>query len=151
MIKVSELKVKVIVPDKDAGPIRDFQFLLSEIGHKEISPEVEEKIGEIIHDLNTWDKSARGYLKQIERSRHKILKLLHRKLGIVHRNYYTGLWLPLGTAIFGIPFGFIIFLLTGKIVFLGVGLPLGMFVGLAIGAILDQRAKENNKVLFIRK
>lgn len=151
MIKVSELKVKVIVPDKDAGPIRDFQFLLSEIGHKEISPEVEERITEIIHELNSWDKSARGYLKQIERSRHKILKLLHKRLGIVHRNYYTGLWLPLGTAIFGIPFGFIIFLLTNKIVLLGVGLPLGMFVGLAIGAILDQKAKENNKVLFIRK
>lgn len=151
MEKISELRVKVIVPDKDSGPIRDFQFLLSEVNHKEISPEVAQKITKIIVHLNAWDRSARGYLKEIEKSRRKILKILHKDLKIVHRNYYTGLWLPLGSALFGIPFGFIIFLITGKIVFLGVGLPLGMFVGLGIGAYLDRRAKENNKVLFIRR
>lgn len=151
MIKISELKVKVIVPDKDSGPIRDFQFLLSEISHKDISPEVEQKIGKIITNLNSWDRSARGYLKEIEKSRRKILKILQKDLGIVHRNYYTGLWLPLGTVLFGIPAGFIIFILTGKVVFLGLGLPFGMFLGLGLGAYLDRRAKEKNKMLFIKK
>lgn len=151
MIKVSELRVKVIVPDKDSGPIRDFQFLLSEISHKDISPEVEQKIEMVITDLNSWDRSARGYLKEIEKSRRKILKILHKDLGIVRRNYYTELWLPLGTVFFGIPVGIIIFILTGEIVFLGVGLPLGMFLGLGLGAYLDRRAKEKNKMLFIKK
>lgn len=150
-MKVSELRVKVIVPDKDSGPIRDFQFLLSEISHKDLTPEVEEKIEKIIEALNSWECYARGYLKEIEKAKTKILKILHKDLGIVPRNYYTGLWLSLGTAIFGVPFGLIIFMATGKAAFLGVGLPLGMFLGLGIGAYLDRKAKENNKMIFLKR
>lgn len=147
-MKIPELRVKIIVPEKDLGPVRDFHNLIAEINTKELSPEVIHTIEQKITLLNTWDGSARSYLKEVDRTKYKILKILHKELGIVHRNYYSGLWLSLGMACFGLPIGVIIFLTSNNAAFLGVGLPIGMVLGIGIGAYLDQRAKEQNKVLI---
>lgn len=148
-MKISDLKIKVLVPEKDLGPVKDFQNLITEINTKELSPEVVEKIEQKITFLNTWEGSARAYLKEVEKTKYKILKILHKDLGIVHRNYYSGLWLSLGMAFFGVPLGVIIFLISDNATFLGIGLPVGMIIGLGVGSYLDKRAKEQNKVLTL--
>lgn len=147
-MKISDLKIKIIVPEKDLGPVKDFQNLVAEINTKELSPEVVHKIEQEIALLNSWDGSARSYLKEVEKTKHKTLKILHRDLGLVHKNYYSGLWLSLGMACFGLPLGIIIFFVSDNAAFLGVGLPLGMVLGIGIGTYLDRRAREDNKVLI---
>lgn len=146
-MKISGLKIRVLVPEKDLGPVRDFQNLITEINTKELSAEVVEKIEQKIAFLNTWEGSARSYLKEVDKTKDKILKILQKDLGIVHRNYYSGLWLSLGMVCFGVPLGVIIFVISDKATFLGVGLPVGMIIGLGVGSYLDKRAKEQNKVL----
>lgn len=147
-MKISDLKVKVIVPEKDLVPIKNFQNLIAEINTKELSPEVVHEIEQKIATLNTWEGSARSYLKEVDKTKHKILKILHKELGIVHRNYYSGLWLSLGMACFGLPLGTIIFVVSDNAALMGVGLPIGMMLGIGIGAYLDRRAEEQNKVLI---
>lgn len=64
---------------------------------------------------------------------------LLKKYNLVPQGYYMLVWMPLGIGI-GLPFGLIF-----KNIALGI--PIGIGLGLAIGAILDLKAKRENRQL----
>jgi len=72
---------------------------------------------------------------------------LEKEEGLVPKNHYQRLWLVLGMSAFGIPISVLFDIATGNMGLLGVGLPIGMFIGLIFGKRLDKKAACENRQL----
>lgn len=83
--------------------------------------------------------------KQIRKIQSGILKLIEKELKLVTKNHYRNTWLALGMAAFGIPLGVAFGTSLGNIAFIGIGLPNGLTVGIAVGTGMDKKAFEEGK------
>ncbi|WP_029033864.1 hypothetical protein [Salinimicrobium terrae] len=137
---------------KKEGAAVELELLLKELCDRELSEDtvtlVNKKIGEINNSSLDTGKSR----KQINAARSCILNHLEKKHGLVSRNHYATLWLPLGMSAFGLPIGALISIITGNVAFIGVGLPIGIGIGSFYGASLDKKAEREGRVLnYTRK
>lgn len=72
---------------------------------------------------------------------------LERDHKLVVPDHYRNQWLALGMPLFGLPFGVVIALAVDNFPLVGVGLPMGMLIGVAVGTALDRRAAAEGRVL----
>lgn len=93
----------------------------------------------LINELPAGDKADKEGQKAYQKSLAAYKQLLMKKYNMVPQGYYMMVWMPLGIAI-GMPFGLIF-----KNIALGI--PIGIGLGLAIGAVLDRKAKKENRQL----
>ena len=119
-----------------------FQHLLNELSKKPLPDIIVATINQDISELNVLT-TTEG-LKQKQKN---ILKLLEKQLKIVPKNYYRNLWFVLGMSVFGLPIGVAIALSVHNMGLLGTGFPLGMFIGMLVGAGMDKKALTEGRQL----
>lgn len=57
------------------------------------------------------------------------------------------MWLAVGMAAIGIPFGVVFGISLDNMSFLGIGIPIGMGIGIAIGTAMDKKARDEGRQL----
>ena len=95
---------------------------------------------EKVNSLNDDDKSLGKVAKQVTV---EILNLLEKELGLVAINHFRNKWMAIGMAVFGIPLGVAFSTSMGNMAFLGIGIPVGMTIGMAVGKGKDNEAQAN--------
>ena len=102
---------------------------------------------EKINEVSDLDKKL---IKQIRSSQTSIIRLLEKQLKLVPINYYRTTWLALGMTAFVIPLGVAYGSITGNMAFIGIGLPIGMALGIAVGTGMDKKAMKEGRQLDIK-
>jgi hypothetical protein len=125
----------------------ELELLLKELKARELPKTTVTLINEQIKEVNDLSPEAKGHSKKIKAAKSKILNLLEKGPGLVPKNYYATLWLPLGMSAFGLPIGTVIYVITGNVAFIGIGLPIGLAIGSLYGACLDKKAEKEGRVL----
>ena len=99
----------------------------------------------ITNTLHAGDYSS----YKISRLKSSLAQTINKEHGLTTKGYYQGLWMVLGMSIFGIPFGTIFGLSLNNFGLFGVGLPIGMVIGMALGAQKDKKAEAAGTVLEV--
>lgn len=97
---------------------------------------------------NTLQSGEYSYTK-LSRLKNNLVQTLKKEYGLTTKGYYQGLWMVLGMSVFGMPFGTIFGLSMNNFGLFGIGLPIGMVIGIAIGAQKDKKAEAEGTVLEI--
>ena len=107
------------------------------------------QINKDIEEINSFEGKLKKYRNKLVVKNHNILELVRKNHGYVHEKYYQNQWLAIGMSTFGISFGIVFGMLFDNIALLGIGLPFGMLLGIAIGKEKDKKAKQEGKQLNI--
>lgn len=133
--------------EKEKKELHEFEKLILELNRRNIPADVALQINEKIEALNRFEGPSKDYLKKTRSSKKGIFELLQKNLGLVPKEYYTNLWMPIGMTVLGLPIGMILFVITKNAAFIGLGLPIGLAIGSHHGKKLDKKAEEERKVL----
>jgi len=125
----------------------DFEKLINELKKRDLPSEIVNSINQDIDDINAFVGSHKDLLKQLRKKQSGIIKLIEKELKLVTKNHYRNMWLAVGMAAFGIPFGVVFGISLGNMAFLGVGIPIGMGIGIAIGTAMDKKALDEGRQL----
>jgi hypothetical protein len=144
---IHNLKLKNDMPDnKRYKRARDrMDNLIHELNKKDITEKTTQKINTIIDTIDSTESDKKSLTKSVNKAYVTILRLVKKEAGIVTKEYYQNLWMSLGMAAFGVPFGIVFMLILDNPAFIGVGIPVGLAIGVAIGSMKDKKAKENNQ------
>lgn len=83
----------------------NFEKLITELKKRNIPSEIVNSVNQNIEDVNSFPGSNKDLLKQLRKAQSRILKLIEKELKLVTINHYRNMWLAVGMAAFGIPFG----------------------------------------------
>lgn len=126
-----------------------YKELVKELEVRLLPDEIIENINIHLIQINEANGSEKEQLRAMQKAQSAILSLLEKELKLVCHNHYRNLWLAIGMAVFGIPMGVIFGLSLDNMAFIGIGLPIGMSIGLALGTHKDNKAKAEGKQLDI--
>lgn len=126
-----------------------FEDLLEALTKMEIPSTIVNTVNQHIDAINFFSGSDRELVKEMKRSRSRILVILEKEFSIVTRNHYRRIWLAIGMAAIGLPVGIVFGAGFGNMSLLVVGLPVGLIIGIVVGGSLDKKAFENGKQLDI--
>ena len=124
-----------------------FQSLIKELNTRELPENVVSKINEHVDSIANYDNNPKKLARFINQTTTKILSLLQKELNIVPSQYYQTLWMGVGLAVFGVPFGIIWFVMLDNPAFISIGIPMGLPIGIAVGASLDKKAAKEGRQL----
>ena len=74
---------------------------------------------------------------------------LINELILIPKNFYLFRWMSMGISIFGIPLGAVIATSTKIWGLFGIGIPIGVIIGMIIGAGMDKKAFKEGRQLDI--
>lgn len=97
---------------------------------------------------NTLQSGEYSYTK-LSSLKTSLEQTLKKENGLTTKGYYQRLWMVLGMSVFGMPFGAIFGLSMNNFGLFGIGLPIGMVIGIAVGAQKDKKAEAEGTVLEI--
>lgn len=121
--------------------------LIKALEEKAIPPSaINEQLKSLNNILNT--SFGAGAINNVYRS---IVSSIQKEYKLVTPGYYQTLWMSLGMAMFGIPFGTMIFAITGNVIFIAIGIPIGMSIGTFVGMLLDKKAMAEGRALVYQK
>ena len=123
--------------------------LLAELETRNLPESLSNTINKKVEKLNDLEGSEKELLKQYVKFQQDVLRLVKEQCGLIAKNHYRNIWLPVGMSAFGIPLGTSFGLTLGNMGFLGIGLPFGMAIGTAIGVQKDKAAAAEGKVLDV--
>ena len=146
-MKIKELKNR---PDIDQhkklfASYSQLDKLLIELRRKDLFDETVNSINDGIDKVNSVLESEKELRKQIKTVQSSIIKLIEKNHKLVTKNHYRNTWLAVGMAVFGIPLGVAFSASLGNMAFIGIGLPLGMVIGIAVGSGMDKKAYEEGR------
>ena len=124
-------------------------MLLAELGTRNLPESLSNTINEKVEKLNLLKGSEKELYKAYIKFQHSILRLIKEETGIVKKGHYKHMWTALGMSAFGIPLGASFGLILGNMGFLGIGFPIGMVIGAAVGTKKDKEAAAEGKVLDV--
>ncbi len=148
-MKLKNLKERSALTEKQVKNYQELQNLINALNEKELTDEFVIKSNEEIDVLNQKNDADKDFLKQTLKTQAKIYNRAVTKLKYTKKSYYTTLWMSLGLAAFGIPFGTVFGIAVDNMGLLGLGLPFGIAIGLAIGSMLDKKAEQEGRQLVI--
>jgi hypothetical protein len=128
---------------------RYFRELCEVIPVPKISEETVREINERIDLINEKSGQEDDFNKLSRKKAHEVIKLLEKNHKIVTKSYYQNLWMAIGMSAFGVPMGFAFSTALDNFAFFAIGLPIGMSMGLAIGASMDTKAKKEGRYMDI--
>lgn len=128
---------------------QQFQDLWEAVQRKDIPDQIKEKLNGCIEEINLHPSGDKSFYKIVRKQQNSIIQILEKELKIVTINYYTYLWMAIGTGGFGLPIGVAFGYSIGNMAMLGIGLPIGVAIGMALGASMDKKAKEQGRQLDI--
>lgn len=121
--------------------------LLDDLAERELTDEVVNLLNTEIEKLNETTLKDLG--KALTKSYRMCTKVLYEKLRLVPIAYYQSLWMSLGMAAFGIPLGVAFSASLNNYAYIGIGLPIGLVLGLAVGRKKDKDAKKERLQLNV--
>ena len=124
-----------------------FQKLITELSNKELNDAVVLIINENINSINSIPVLDNQFSKRLKSAQSKILKIIEKQHKLATKNHYRNIWLALGIGAIGVPIGVVIASITGNMAFIGIGIPIGSGVGIAIGTMMDNKLKDQGKQL----
>ncbi len=136
--------------EQDKKLLKKFVYcerLIVELKKREIPSESVSIVNQNIEEINSFSGSNKGLGKQIRKSQSNIFKLLEKELNLVPKNLYQTRWMVIGMSVFGAPLGIAFGTILGNMGLLGIGIPIGMVLGLAIGAGMDKKALDEGRQL----
>ena len=134
------------------GTVLELELLLKDLRDRELSEATGVLLNKKITEVNNSLETGHLNPKPLNTAKTSILKYLEKEHGLVPKNYYTTLWIPLGMSAFGLPIGAAISIITGNVAFIAIGLPIGIGIGSLYGASLDKKAEREGRVLnFVQK
>jgi hypothetical protein len=125
-----------------------FQQLLKAFASREIPEPVLNSINEEVGKVNKAESKSL-LTAQLSKSFQNILKIAEKELNLVAKNHYRNTWLAIGMSAFGIPLGLVFSSILNNYGFIGVGLPIGMGIGIAIGSKKDKQALDEDRQLNV--
>lgn len=128
--------------------ILKFQQLIKALGEKEIPEQTLESVNSEIDKVNQA-QSETELTKQLQKSFRKILIISEKELNLVAKDYYRNMWLAIGMSAFGIPLGVAFGAVLNNYAFIGIGVPIGFVIGIAIGSKKDKEAFEQGRQLNV--
>jgi len=131
------------------GKVEQFEKLLADLNKREIPEEVAVVINTEIEKLNQFKGDEKAFKKQLFKSQAAVYRMVQKKLKLVPKNYYRMLWMSLGMTSFGLPIGIAFGLANDNMALLGAFLPVGMVIGMAIGAGMDKKAAKDGLQLDV--
>ncbi|MGJ8660964.1 MAG: hypothetical protein ACSHXL_02910 [Bacteroidota bacterium] len=148
-MEIKELKTSLNIEqnNKLIGAYTQFDQLLSELKKKEIPENIVIAINKGIDEINSESESDKALIKQIRKTQTIILKRIEKDLKLTPKNHYRNMWLALGMAVIGVPFGVVFGISLKNMSFVAIGIPIGMVIGIAIGTTMDKKALESGKQL----
>ncbi len=99
---------------------------------KEIPESIISVINADIENTNSFSVTLQELSKQTGKTRGRILTLIEKELQLVPINHYRNFWMAVGMSAFGVPLGIAFGTAIDNVSFLGVALPIGMVIGMAI-------------------
>ena len=127
-----------------------FSKLIAVLKERTLPVETVELINGHVNEINATNAQGKALLKEIRKSQTAILMHLDKTLKIVPTGQYVALGFVLGMSLIGIPLGLIISTTLKNPGLLGLGLPVGMFIGAIIGKSKEKKAKEEGRLLDIK-
>ena len=124
-----------------------FAKLLNELERRTLPEDVINSINRDVEQANAFKGTDSELTSQLKKCQASVLKLIEKKLNLVSKKHYQKLWFVVGLATFGIPLGFAFGLALHNMAFLGTGFPVGMCIGLAVGAGMDKKARARGNQL----
>lgn len=121
--------------------------LINALTKRDLPSKTGAEINQFIGAINAFTGSNKELRKQIRKSYHKILRLVEKELKLVPKNLYRSRWMAIGISIFGVPMGAAFGASMDNMSFLGIGIPIGMVLGMAIGSGMDKKAAEEGRQL----
>jgi hypothetical protein len=134
---------------KEAKVWLKLEALLAEIENRDLTESLRTELKGIINSLNGHFPSDKEQVKAAQKAYHQLLKQLEKEMNLVAKNHHRTRWLALGMTVFGIPIGIALSSSLQNMSFIGIGLPIGLVVGIAVGSNLDQQAAKENRQLNI--
>ena len=99
---------------------------------------------EVINSLKTNEKAL---LKQLVKSKRKVIILLEKEHKLVFKDHYRKHWMGIGLASLGIPIGVSFSVALDNYGFIGSGVPIGLVIGMIIGGNMDKKVEEEGRLL----
>ena len=151
-MKIKELDKREITDSNKKLVVAFSQFdnLLTQLKKRELPEDIASTINIEIDKINEVADLDKKLRKQIRSSQTSIIRLLEKQLKLVPINYYRTTWLALGMTAFVIPLGVAYGSITGNMAFIGIGLPIGMALGIAVGTGMDKKAMKEGRQLDIK-
>lgn len=135
-----------------AKAVARFNNLLNAIKTHEIPEAIIGEIIEKIHKIEVSKDDSKQRIQMIKYERDSILKMMEKELKVVPKSHYKRKYMVIGMAAFGIPLGVVYGSIFDNYAFIGVGLPIGMSLGIAIGSEKDKKVfKQGNQLDFEMK
>jgi len=122
--------------------------LLKELKKKELPHKIIESVNQEIEELNSTTLTGNELRKLVKQKQTKIIKLVEKELKITPKNFYRSLWFALGMS-FGAGIGGGFGIIIGHTGFVGMGVPIGMVIGFAVGSAMDKKAFEEGRQLDV--
>jgi hypothetical protein len=141
-------KYQGVNPKSLKKQIQKFLQLINELKDIEISESILSTINEEIEKVNQAE-SKKLLTAQLAKSYRNILKIAEKELNLVAKNHYRNMWMAIGMSAFGIPLGVVFGASLNNYGFIGIGLPIGFALGIAIGSKKDKEAQEQGRQLNI--
>ena len=126
-----------------------FEKLLFELRKRDLADGLVIYINKDIEEINSTSASGDELRKLIKKIQTRIIKLIEKEVKLVPKNYYRNVWLVLGMVVFGIPISVTFGSNLGNAAFSGIGLPIGLVIGFAIGSGMDKKAFDEGRQLDI--
>lgn len=148
-IKELNIDARYLGNSKISKEITYFQNLLKEIRKKTIPNLNTDYFNTLITELNDFKGSEKGFKKLLRKNKNLIFRNLEKEHKITPRNYHRNRWMGIGMLIYGIPIGIVLSTTLGNFAFIGIGIPFGLSIGIAIGTNKDKKAKDEGRQLDI--
>ena len=123
--------------------------LLAELETRNLPESLSNTINKKVEKLNDLEGSEKELYKAYIKFQHSMIRLLKEEIGIVKKGHYKQMWTALGMSVFGVPLGVGFGTALGNMGFLGIGFPIGMVIGAAVGTKKDKAAAAEGKVLDV--
>lgn len=128
---------------------KKLELLISELETLHLHQNVQEAINLEIYNINRTSLLGKEFVRMLNKSQAKILKIIKKEHGIVPKNYYANLWSLFGVSGLGIPIGIGLGKLLNNMRLFVLGIPLGIGLASLIGLALDKKAfKEGRQLKF---
>lgn len=100
-----------------------------------------------IEQLENFSGSPDLWAKSVTKLQNTLVVSLRDQAKLVTKDYYRNLWMGVGMAVFGVPFGVVFSSMINNYAFIGIGIPIGLSLGIGIGTALDNQAKKEGRLL----
>jgi len=129
--------------------IVQLKTLLNHLRERQLPATTVAKINTEIEAINTNALQAKSPQTFIKSKQNNIKFTLEKDLKIVPKNYYRNVWIAVGMGAFGVPIGVAFGISLGNMGLLGIGLPIGLFIGSIVGTQLDKKAFAEGRQLDV--